>query len=104
MAEFDVIREPGKFEGELSIVPEMWDVVMEGFSHDVFVDDTEYSFVTLMAIDQQPTEDLYGACMWERSDGFVMTEWYSTEAEYDAAIAKYEKAAEESEEETDNYE
>jgi hypothetical protein len=94
---YETIKEPGKFEGELSI-PKMWDVALEGFGAEVYVGETLYSFVSLYAVDEQPADGLYGACLWERSDGFVMAKWYSTEAEYNAAMAELE---DESEEETD---
>ena len=94
MTAFDIIREPGKFEGELEIVPKMWDIALEGFGADVYVGDTLYSFVTLMSVDLDPTPELFGACLWERSDGFVCAEWYSTEAEYDAAIRDLEAQSE----------
>jgi hypothetical protein len=91
---YETIKEPGKFEGELSIVPKMWDLVLEGFGLEVYVGETLYSFVSLYAVDEQPADGLYGACLWERSDGFVMTKWYSTEAGYNAAIAQLEAEAE----------
>ena len=94
MTAFDIIREPGKFEGELEIVPKMWDIALEGFGAEVYVGDTLYSFVTLLAVDLEPTPELFGARLWERSDGFVCSEWYSTEAEYDAAIRAWEAEAE----------
>ena len=34
----DVIRDPGKFEGEPSFVPELWDMVMDGGMDDEFYD------------------------------------------------------------------
>jgi hypothetical protein len=101
----EIIHEPGKFEGELSIVPQMWDIALEGFGAEVYVGDTLYSFVTLPAIGLEPTGDLFGARLWERSDGFVCSEWYSTEAEYNAAILEWEKLSEEdSEDEASEYE
>lgn len=89
------ISEPGKFEGELEIVPKMWDVAMEGFACDVQVGDTLYSFVPLLAVDEPITNGLYGACLWERSDGFVTSEWFETEAEYNTALERAERLAEE---------
>lgn len=92
---YAVIREPGKFEGELEIVPKMWDVVMEGCACDVLIYDKVYSFVSLLAVDEPITNGLYGACLWERSDGFVMSEWFETEEEYKAAIERAERIASE---------
>lgn len=99
---YETIREPGKFEGELAIVPKMWDIALEGFACDVFVGNVQYSFVTVCSVEQDSTDEngcvdgLYGACLWEREDGFVMSQWYANQAEYDAAIINLE--AEESEE------
>lgn len=51
------ITDPGKFEGELSIVPKMWDLVLEGLSADVFFGEGEtYSFVCLLAQGQEANE------------------------------------------------
>ncbi len=89
-----VITDPGKFEGELAIVPQLWDVVLDGFAAEIsFSDDTIYNFVTLLSIDTE-IDGLFGVCLWERSDGFVCSEWYETEAEYDAALRNLEKQAE----------
>lgn len=95
MNAFDVIREPGKFEGEFSIVPKMWDLTLEGLGAEVYIGDTLYSFVTLLSVDVEPTADYFGAVLWERSDGFVMTEWFATEAEYDAKLRAMEAESEE---------
>jgi hypothetical protein len=59
----------GKFKGELSIVPRMWDVVLKGLSYDVIANNL-HSFVTLLDVGETPTDDLYGACLWEDDNGF----------------------------------
>lgn len=94
MTKYERIYEPGKFEGELAIVPRMWEVVLDGFSHDVYVDGTAYSFVSLLAVDEPTTEGLYGAMLWETDQGFVMSQWFETEADYKAKIELAEALAE----------
>lgn len=95
MKTYERITDPGKFEGELSIVPKMWDLVLEGLSADVYFGEGEtYSFVCLLAVDEPVNEGLYGACLWERSDGFVCSKWFETEGEYKAELYRLEKEAE----------
>ena len=91
---YEIIREPGKFEGELSIVPAMWECVLEGFGAEVYSNGVMYSFVCLLSVDEPIDKGLYGACLWERSDGFVMSEWYATEQEYMKALTALENASE----------
>lgn len=96
----NIITTPGKFQGELEYVPLMWDVVLEGFSTDVYFanEDRTYSFVSLPAINIE-TSDLYGACLWERTDGFVCSKWFATKQDYDFAIIELENKSEEENEE-----
>lgn len=87
------ITDPGKFEGELSIVPKMWDLVLEGGSADVCFEDETYSFVCLLAVDEPVNDGLYGAMLHERSDGFVIATWFRTEADYKTAMRELEEEA-----------
>lgn len=98
---YEPISELGKFEGELAIVPKMWDVVLDGMAAEVYFGEGEpvYAFVSLLAVDEPIDQGLFGACLWERSDGFVMTQWYETEAEYNAALRELEQKAENAEDE-----
>lgn len=91
----DTIRDPGKFEGELSIVPKLWDMALEGLGCDVIVGDETFSFVTVYAVTQEPvTDEHYGAMLWEDANGFVYARWYRSDTEYQAAIVLLEQEAE----------
>lgn len=84
---YGIIEDPGKFEGELEIVPRMWDIVLEGLSSDVMIGEQIYSFVCLLAIDE-PVDELYGAMLWEDNNGFVHSKWFETEDEYKQQMEK----------------
>lgn len=93
-ATYSRISEPGKFEGELSIVPKMWEIVLEGFSADVYLHDRVYSFVSLIAVDEPTNNGLYGAMLWEDENGFVHSEWQESKGQYDCRLREMEQLAE----------
>lgn len=91
----NIIREPGKFEGEHISVPYFWDLAMEsGSTIDVWdCNDTQYSFFVFDAAERAAFPDiteLYGLALYESEQGFVNAVWFATQAEYDAAIAEVE--------------
>jgi hypothetical protein len=75
------ITNPEKFEGELDYVPFMWHVAMSGFCEDI----GNSFFVTLDAIGHRHF-DLYGAELWEDSNGFVHSNWFATLEEFSSAV------------------
>ena len=91
-----IILDPGKFEGEHISVPHFYDSALDGGSADVYSEDTLYTFIIIAAEDLAEFPDLteYGLMIWEDSQGFVRTEWFSTRAEYDCAFSDMETAAE----------
>ena len=84
----DIISMPGKFEGEHVSVPHFWDAALDGTGEQFDIGYTVYTFIEIDANDRKLFPDLteYGVQLWERSDGFVCSEWYDTQQEYDAAI------------------
>jgi len=89
---YTVIRDPGKFQGELSIVPKMWDIALEGLGSDVTVGEETFSFVTVLAVTGEPaTDEHYGAMLWEDANGFVYARWYANHDDYQAAIVRLEQ-------------
>lgn len=71
----NVIREPGKFEGEPTYVPYLWDVVMDGFSDTTAYDgDTPVDILIIDSDDVAKFPDLkgiYAVAVWESEQGFV---------------------------------
>jgi hypothetical protein len=83
----DIIRSPGKFEGQPTWVPLLWDLSLEGWSDEDFgrvqffrLDDTVRAKV------QTLPPDAFGVRLEETDQGFVGAEVYDTEAEYMHAV------------------
>ena len=101
----NIIREPGKFEGEHISVPYFWDFAMESGGQDVYgSDETLYSFFVIDSDDRAKFPDLteYGICLYESDQGFVNAVWFDTQAEYEKAIADLEAESAESEEDEES--
>lgn len=86
-----IITSPGKFEGEPSYVPALWEAAIEGRSDRTVMDgETE---ISCFAIDDEIAEAIgeqgpmagMFVCLWETDDGFVYSETWS-----EADIAKAE--------------
>lgn len=88
-----IITNPGKFEGEPSYVPALWDAAIEGRSDRTVMDgETE---ISCFQIDEEIAEAIGEAgamrgmfvCLWEDDQGFVFSETWSeddlTKAEAD---------------------
>lgn len=76
------INTPGKFEGEDSRVPVLWNDCLDGFSdHDI----NGSFYITT------PGEDHYGVSLYEDMNGFVHATWYATEQDYQTALDRDEQ-------------
>jgi diphthamide synthase subunit DPH2 len=86
----DIIKDPGKFEGEPTYAPHFYDIVMNGFEFDSVIDgDTQYSACTVDADDVAKfpaLESVDLVVLWSDSQGFVYTREMST-ADWDQLVA-----------------
>ena len=77
--EVDIIRHPGKFEGEPTYAPYFWDAVLDGGGdEEVIADDgqTPVSFFNVLPEDREKFPSLANVTrveIWEDQDGFVHT-------------------------------
>lgn len=93
--EAGLIQGPCKFEGEPPVVVALWDLSLRGCDDDVIYDgDTAVSIFVVdddMRREFPETEGFHAIAVWERSDGFVCSEFYDTKADLEAAIARCEE-------------
>jgi len=89
----NIIRQPGKFEGEHISIPHFWEIASDGGAQDVYDGDSVVSFIEIADRDRKEYPDLaeFGIALWEDSVGFVHSQWYATKADYLAAIADLER-------------
>ena len=70
-----IIKEPGKFEGEPTYVPYLWDVILNGDGESIDGDDQ--ILYTIVGIDPDDVEafpeltDVDCVILWESEQGFV---------------------------------
>lgn len=94
-----VIRDPGKFEGEMYYVPDFWQRGLEGFSDN---DTGGVFFFVLGDEDKAPwpeLKDVYGLALEESDTGFVSAATFATKESYDKFVAIQEKRTAREEEE-----
>ena len=90
MALYHVLTQPDKFEGELSIVPSLWELATSGYATDVILNDGTYSFIETAAVSESEADEheLYGAVLWLDDQGFVRSQWFATAQAYAEALAE----------------
>ena len=81
----NVIRDPGKFEGEPEYALVLYDLVMEGFSDETIFDEDETPIDVFFVDDDLRQKcpgidkDTFAVILWESTQGFVNTEELSEE-------------------------
>ena len=92
-----VIIRPGKFEGEMWWVPELWNLVMDGASDGTLYDgETQIDVFHVDAKMRREfgiIRDVDYVVMWESDQGFVNTKQLTTR-EYDALEKELESSGE----------
>ena len=90
----DVIKEPGKFEGEPTYVPYLWDLAGDGAGETIY--DYHDPITLLLIADSDVTAypelaNVYAVVMWESEAGFVHHHTLTTPDECDDFRAEIEK-------------
>ena len=76
-----IIREPGKFEGEPTYAPMMWDASLDGGMETIYDGETPVSVYSVEPEDIEAYPDLAGVdvvVLWEDSQGFVHSRQMTT--------------------------